>query len=1286
MLARNLFSGKHFDTRLRQLSDNSLPRNCRLSPLQLAAMSSRYVPYRDKGKEPLMDRDYKQSDHKQSSNPQEHLVDLEHDLEDRCAQGRPQTPAHHNDPLPEKLKPLKKRAIKENDAADKEYFPAETPDSARRLDDEGGTGQRKNGGVEGSGPSGKKQSIHTEVRKYGSSSKTGSARKLRKERDGDVKETWQALAGDDREVDHVMDGLSIAAKEDAKLNREGKPAICIVDELHYLADALSKKRLQQALLDRGILNLLRTWLQDKSLLNTATRQAILKLLINFPIDLQQDERRDHMKNSGLQEVVEFLFGFDDETIANRILATHLVKKWGPDIVFLLAQNRQLFKSMNIEGRKSILPERVPLRSPSVKMPPAKSAEVKDCDLDKSSRKNAMRHKSSQSSSPKSAIRPEPIHTDYIVQSPSQINLNEVTAHNKPTGPTRRQRCRDKGKEPLRDHDYRHSHNKQSMIPRQHLVGVDHNLEDWHAQGRPQTLFHHNDPLREKFKPFKKRSIKENDDADKEYFSVETADSVRTSGVEGRTTKREIHGVEGSGPSGKKQSSDKEERKYGSGSKKGSLGRLRKKRDGDVEEMSEAVAAGDAEAKEGEEDNEVEELFRSGKKKKKVERVPSEIAFRLENAMAKLELAAEEDAELNREGEPAIYKLKSLPLLTEALSKKRLQQKFLDHGILNLLRTWLEPLPDGSLLNRAIREAILKILIDFPIDLRQEERREQMKKSGLGKAIEFLSKCDEETTSNKKLAKELVDIWSRQLFNKRMDIVGRRRGLPERILLQSSSVKMPPSKSAVVKSRNYNRDSDKSSRTGDTILFNLRLDMAIAIQTTPQGKMPWNFLTTLSVFLGLSIAALRHNSGQSSSRHGDRDSDDFPRRHKSGQSSSRHSDLDLDDFLRGHKSSQSSSRHDRHDSGDLSRVHKPSQSSSPKRAVRPQPTDPDYIVIPPPRINVNKVRTHNKATAPTRRERLDKKLERMKKQKKKQLQATKTYPQSNFEDFDSVRQSDGERRKRKRETGGEEGSGPSGKKQSKHKEERKYGSGLRTCSSGSLQNKRDGHVKETREAVAGGVAEAKEGEEDEEIKTVMAKLEFAAKNDAELNREGKPAIHKLETLPLLKDSLSEKHLQQKFLDHGILSLLRTWLEDGSKQQCGEGMVFAILFTDSVCVYNNYKADSKETSMFPIDLQQEERREQMKKSGLKNFPIDLQQEERREQMKKSGLKNVRFISEANDCILLKEDLFSLTTVDTIQVNLRLDMLIEIQTTSQGDTIQANLGLHMAIAIQMACHRKM
>ncbi|CAI9284268.1 unnamed protein product [Lactuca saligna] len=45
---------------------------------------------------------------------------------------------------------------------------------------------------------------------------------------------------------------------------------------------------------------------------------------------------------------------------------------------------------------------------------------------------------------------------------------------------------------------------------------------------------------------------------------------------------------------------------------------------------------------------------------------------------------------------------------------------------------------------------------FPIHLDQYDRKEQLKKSGLAKAIMFLSKSDEETTSNRKLAKALVD--------------------------------------------------------------------------------------------------------------------------------------------------------------------------------------------------------------------------------------------------------------------------------------------------------------------------------------------------------------------------------------------------------------------------------------------------------------------------------------------------------------------------------------------------
>ncbi|OMO93384.1 hypothetical protein COLO4_16928 [Corchorus olitorius] len=74
------------------------------------------------------------------------------------------------------------------------------------------------------------------------------------------------------------------------------------------------------------------------------------------------------------------------------------------------------------------------------------------------------------------------------------------------------------------------------------------------------------------------------------------------------------------------------------------------------------------AEEDDEDPEIKELFKMGKKKKKNEKSPAEISLLVENVMAELEVTAEEDAELNRQGKPAINKLKKLPLLTEVLSK------------------------------------------------------------------------------------------------------------------------------------------------------------------------------------------------------------------------------------------------------------------------------------------------------------------------------------------------------------------------------------------------------------------------------------------------------------------------------------------------------------------------------------------------------------------------------------------------------------------------------------------
>ncbi|KAK6117009.1 hypothetical protein DH2020_049253 [Rehmannia glutinosa] len=196
------------------------------------------------------------------------------------------------------------------------------------------------------------------------------------------------------------------------------------------------------------------------------------------------------------------------------------------------------------------------------------------------------------------------------------------------------------------------------------------------------------------------------------------------------------------------------------------GRMRdREADPEMKEMWDTIAGGNSEAAEGEEDDEIKELFKIVKKKKKNEKSAAEIGLLVENVMAELEVVVEDDAELNRQGKPAINKLKKLSYLTDVLSKKQLQQEFLDHGVLTLLKNWLDPLPDGSLPNINVRAAVLKILNDFPIDLEQYDRRQQLKKSGLGKVIMFFSKSDEETTANRKLAKELVDKWSRPVFNK-----------------------------------------------------------------------------------------------------------------------------------------------------------------------------------------------------------------------------------------------------------------------------------------------------------------------------------------------------------------------------------------------------------------------------------------------------------------------------------------------------------------------------------------
>jgi hypothetical protein len=57
----------------------------------------------------------------------------------------------------------------------------------------------------------------------------------------------------------------------------------------------------------------------------------------------------------------------------------------------------------------------------------------------------------------------------------------------------------------------------------------------------------------------------------------------------------------------------------------------------------------------------------------------------------------------------------------------------------VLKAWIEPMPDGTLPNARIREFVLRLLHQLPVDCSLEDRKEQLKRSGLGRVVMFLFK-------------------------------------------------------------------------------------------------------------------------------------------------------------------------------------------------------------------------------------------------------------------------------------------------------------------------------------------------------------------------------------------------------------------------------------------------------------------------------------------------------------------------------------------------------------------
>jgi len=161
----------------------------------------------------------------------------------------------------------------------------------------------------------------------------------------------------------------------------------------------------------------------------------------------------------------------------------------------------------------------------------------------------------------------------------------------------------------------------------------------------------------------------------------------------------------------------------------------------------------------------------------------ECSIQAENLMAQMEAALEADLEAFSRKEPALHKLRMLKKAQEALSIQKMHEYLMVGGILGVLKGWLEPMPDGSLPNTRVRGGVLSMLESLRINCANEDHKEQLKKSGVGRLVMFLSKLPDETPENRRLAQSLVESWSRPILGSAASIDSMQRS--DRISLAKS---------------------------------------------------------------------------------------------------------------------------------------------------------------------------------------------------------------------------------------------------------------------------------------------------------------------------------------------------------------------------------------------------------------------------------------------------------------------------------------------------------------------
>ncbi|KAF9571997.1 Transcription factor iws1 [Mortierella alpina] len=180
-----------------------------------------------------------------------------------------------------------------------------------------------------------------------------------------------------------------------------------------------------------------------------------------------------------------------------------------------------------------------------------------------------------------------------------------------------------------------------------------------------------------------------------------------------------------------------------------------------------------------------------RRRKDEEDIDTELDEGAQRFVAKMREAAFADIDAKTKNMSALAKVRMLESVKTQLNKSHVHNTFLDNGILEAMREWLEPLRDGSLPSLDIIQDFMDILDILPI------QTDHLVNSGVGRVVFFYTKVDESriTPTIKRKAESLVDKWSRPIIKLSQDYRDKKISYADEDPAASSSQRRRPTESS-----------------------------------------------------------------------------------------------------------------------------------------------------------------------------------------------------------------------------------------------------------------------------------------------------------------------------------------------------------------------------------------------------------------------------------------------------------------------------------------------------------